>query len=147
MMQRHDVCFSAAGSWQLAAGSWQLATGNWQLAIGNWQLATGEHMAEFQKVASASEIAPGETKAIEVGGASVALYNVDGAFFATNNVCSHDEAYLAEGWLEDDVIICPAHGAEFCVRDGQALSLPATEPVATYPVRVEGDDIYVAVGE
>ena len=104
-------------------------------------------MAQFQRVASAGEIPAGEAKAVEVDGVSVALYNVDGAFFATNNVCSHDEAYLAEGWLEEDVVICPAHGAEFSVRTGEALSLPASEPVATYPVRVEGDDIYVSVGD
>lgn len=104
-------------------------------------------MAEFHKVASAGEIPVGEARAVEVAGTPVALYNVDGEFFATNNVCSHDEAYLAEGWLEEDVVICPAHGAEFSVRTGEALSLPASEPVATYPVRVEGDDVYVAVGD
>jgi nitrite reductase/ring-hydroxylating ferredoxin subunit len=104
-------------------------------------------MPEFRKVASVDEIPAGEAKAVDVEGQSVALYNVDGEFFATTNICSHDEAYLAEGWLDDDIVTCPAHGAEFCVRTGEVLSLPATQPVATYPVRVEGDEIYVAIGD
>ena len=103
-------------------------------------------MPEFHRGASVGEIPAGEAKAVEVNGESIALYNVDGELFATCNVCSHDEAYLAEGWLDDDVVTCPAHGAEFSVRTGEALSLPATEPVATYPVRVEGDDVLVGLG-
>lgn len=102
-------------------------------------------MAEYHKVAHLDEVPVGEAKAVDVAGLSVAIYNVDGAYFATNNVCSHDEAYLAEGWLDDDVVTCPAHGAEFSVRTGEALTLPASKPVATYPVKVEGDGIYVEV--
>ena len=102
-------------------------------------------MPEFQRVASLSDVPVGEARAVEVDGQEVALYNVDGEIFATTNICSHEEAYLAEGWLDDDIVTCPSHGAEFCVRTGEALSLPATQPIATYPVRVEGDDIYVAV--
>jgi len=102
-------------------------------------------MPEFHKVARVDEVPPGEARAVEVNGEQIALYNVEGVFFATCNICSHDEAYLAEGWLDDDVVTCPAHGAEFSVRSGEALSFPATEPVATYPVRVDGDDILVGV--
>jgi 3-phenylpropionate/trans-cinnamate dioxygenase ferredoxin component len=104
-------------------------------------------MAQFHKVASVSEIPPGEMKAVVVEGTPVALYNVNGEFFATCDTCSHEEASLAEGWLDDDVVTCPSHGAEFNVRTGEVLALPATEPIATYPVHVEGDDVFVAVGE
>lgn len=104
-------------------------------------------MAEFKRVAGAGEIAPGEMKAFEIDGDLIAIYNVDGEFFATCDTCSHEEASLTEGWLDDDVVTCPSHGAEFSVRTGEALSLPATEPVATYPVRVEGDDVFVAFGK
>ena len=102
-------------------------------------------MAAFRRVASVGEIPPGEARAVEVDGTPIAIYNVEGEFFATCDTCSHEEASLAEGWLDDDVVTCPSHGAEFSVRTGEALSLPATEPVATYPVRVEGDEIFVAV--
>ena len=101
-------------------------------------------MSEY-KVAQASELPPGEMKAVEVNGEPIALYNVEGAFYATCDTCSHEEASLADGWLDDDVVTCPSHGAEFNVRTGEVLSLPATEPVATYPVRVEGDEIYVVM--
>ena len=104
-------------------------------------------MAEFRKIARAGEIPTGEARAVLVDGQPVAIYNVNGEFFATCDVCSHEEASLADGWLDDDVVTCPSHGAEFNVRTGEVLSLPATEPIATYPVRVEGDDIYVAVGD
>lgn len=102
-------------------------------------------MPEFRKVARVDEIPPGEMRAVEVDGEPIALYNVGGEFFATCDTCSHEEASLSEGWLDDDIVTCPSHGAEFSVRTGEVLSLPATEPIATYPVHVEGDDIYVAV--
>ena len=104
-------------------------------------------MAEFRKVAHVGDIPPGEMKAFEVDGEPVAIYNVDGEFYATCDTCSHEESSLAEGWLDDDVVTCAAHGAEFNVRSGEVLSLPASEPIATYPVRIEGDEIYVAVTE
>jgi 3-phenylpropionate/trans-cinnamate dioxygenase ferredoxin component len=111
--------------------------------VENWQL--GVNMARFHRVASVGEIPPGEMKAVEIEGTPVALYNVNGEFFATCDTCSHEEASLAEGWLDDDVVTCPSHGAEFNVRTGEVLALPATEPIATYPVRVEGDEVFVAV--
>jgi len=104
-------------------------------------------MPEFRKIAHVSEIAPGEARAVEVDGEPIAIYNVNGEFFATCDTCSHEEASLADGWLDDDIITCPSHGAEFNVCTGEVLSLPATEPIATYPVRVEGDDVFVGIGE
>ncbi len=83
-------------------------------------------MAEFKRVASVSDIPAGEMKAFEVDGEPIAIYNVDGEYFATCDTCSHEEASLTEGWLDDDVVTCPSHGAEFSVRTGEALSLPAT---------------------
>lgn len=103
-------------------------------------------MSDYRRVARVDEIPPGEARAVEVDGEPIAIYNVEGQFFATCDTCSHEEASLAEGWLDDDVVTCPVHGAEFSVRTGEALTLPATQPVATYPVRVEGDDIFVGIG-
>ena len=103
-------------------------------------------MAEY-KVARAGDLPPGEMTAMEVNGVPVALYNVNGEYYATCDTCSHEESSLADGWLDDDVVTCSSHGAEFNVRTGEVLSLPATAPIATYPVRVEGEDIYVVLGE
>lgn len=104
-------------------------------------------MSEFRRVARAGEIPPGEARAVEIDGKPVAIYNVDGEFFATCDTCSHEEASLADGWLDGDIVTCSSHGAEFNVRTGAVLSLPATEPIATYPVRVDGNDILVAVAD
>jgi 3-phenylpropionate/trans-cinnamate dioxygenase ferredoxin subunit len=105
----------------------------------------GEFVSAWHRVASASEIGPDEVKRVRVGDALIALYNCDGTFFATDDTCSHAEASLSEGWLEDCEITCPLHGAIFDVTTGIPLSLPATKPIRTYPVRVEGDDIFVEV--
>jgi nitrite reductase/ring-hydroxylating ferredoxin subunit len=96
-------------------------------------------------VATRQDVEPGNARCIEAAGHYIALYNVDGTFYATDDECSHAEASLSDGWLEDYEITCPLHGSAFDVRTGRPLCLPATKPVRTYPVRVEGDDIYVEV--
>jgi 3-phenylpropionate/trans-cinnamate dioxygenase ferredoxin subunit len=97
------------------------------------------------KVARAADIAPGETHRVRANGAIIAIYNVDGTFYATDDTCTHEEASLSDGWLEDTEITCPLHGATFDVTTGAVLTLPATKPLRTYAVRLEGDDIYIEV--
>lgn len=77
----------------------------------------------------------------------IAIYNVDGEFFATQDICTHAESSLAEGYLEDDVVECAWHMARFCVRTGKALSLPATADLATYPTRVVDGTVLVEIDE
>lgn len=96
-------------------------------------------------VAKKSEIAPGTTHRVIVGGTEVLLCNVDGEIYAIQDVCTHDGGELDQGELEDCRIRCPRHGAYFDVKTGEALTLPAILPVPTYEVRVEGDDIFVTV--
>src|SRR5689334_10953687 len=102
-------------------------------------------MARFVKVATTDEIPVGSAKLVEVDGEYIALFHVDGNFYATNDICTHEEASLSEGDLEGEVVECPHHGARFNVRTGAVLSLPATQPVQTYPVRVTADDVEVEV--
>lgn len=104
-----------------------------------------EAVSTAYRVATRSDVEPGNARLVEAGGRYIALYNVDGALYATDDECSHAEASLSDGWLEEYEITCPLHGAVFDVRTGEALSLPATKPVRTYPVHLEGDDIYVEV--
>lgn len=87
-------------------------------------------------VAPASTIAPGDYAQIEIEGALVAVFNVVGHFYAIDDVCTHDGGELAGGAVEGDVVICPRHGARFCLRTGAALTPPAYEPVRTYQTRV-----------
>lgn len=104
-------------------------------------------MENFVKVAKIGEIEPGKARRVEITGERIALFNVDGNYYAISDVCTHEEASLSEGILQGEVVSCPRHGARFNVRTGQVLSLPAILPVATYPVKVEGKDILVSVPE
>ena len=99
----------------------------------------------FVCVAKVGDVAPGEVIKAEAAGKPIALFNLDGTYYATDEICSHAHASLAEGFVIDDCIECPLHGATFSIKTGEALSAPATEPIATYPVRVETNDILVGV--
>jgi len=87
------------------------------------------------------------TARVELDGHAYALYNLDGALYCTDDRCTHQEASLADGDLDTRrcAIECPLHGSAFELATGNVLSLPATEPVATYPVRVVDGTIEVAV--
>jgi nitrite reductase/ring-hydroxylating ferredoxin subunit len=90
------------------------------------------------------DVEPGETTVLAVD-PPIAVYNIDGAFFATQDTCTHERWSLADGYLDGDVIECTLHMARFCVRTGRVLCLPAFESLRTYPVRVDGDDVLVDV--
>ena len=102
-------------------------------------------MGEFVKVAKTGDIAPGTGKAVEVQGNLIALFNCDGAYYAINNTCTHVGGPLAEGRIAGDEVTCPWHGARFKIPTGEVLGPPARQGVATYNLRVEGDDIEVEV--
>lgn len=92
-----------------------------------------------------SDVPPGSMKTLEVGGVRVALCNVDGAFYAIEDVCTHDDGPLGEGKLVEGQAECPRHGARFDVKTGRATRMPAIIPVRTFPVKVEGDSVFVEV--
>ncbi len=98
-------------------------------------------MSEFVKVARVSEVPPGRGKLVQAGGRLIALFNCAGTFYAVDDTCTHAEASLSEGFLEGTTVECPLHGARFDLRTGAAVWSPAFLPVATYAVRVEGDDV------
>ena len=102
-------------------------------------------MAEFVKVASTNEIAPGQCRLVTVNGTDIVLFNVDGNFFALSNACTHEEGPLAEGEIAGHEVTCPWHGAKFDIRTGEVLGPPAYDAVVRYDVRVTGGDIEVAV--
>ncbi len=96
-------------------------------------------------MATTGEVLPGTIKAVEVEGERIALCNVDGELHAVQDECTHEYFPLSEGQLDGDVLTCSLHGARFDVETGEVLGLPADEPVKIYQVRVEGEDILVAV--
>ncbi len=80
---------------------------------------------------------------VEINGSVVAVFKVDNEFFAIQNRCSHAEASLSEGEVYDCKVECPLHGAEFDLKTGEALTLPATKPVATYTAEVNENSVLV----
>lgn len=99
----------------------------------------------FARACSTGEVAPGTALAVTVDDIAVAVVHDGGEWYAVYDECSHAAVPLSEGDVEDAHIECWLHGSQFDLRTGKPISLPATEPVAIYPVRVEGDDVLVDV--
>lgn len=93
-------------------------------------------MSDWIDVAPVAALPPGERKIVDVEGANIAVFNIGGQYYAIEDVCTHDGGELASGPLEGDQVVCPRHGARFCVKTGAALTAPAYEPVAVFPVRI-----------
>ena len=100
-------------------------------------------MTTWLTVANSAEIPPERVAVFRVGDHDVAVCNVDGQFYAIDDLCTHDGGSLDQGEVFDYEIECPRHGARFDVRTGKALTLPAVFPVKTYPLKVEGNDILI----
>ena len=101
-------------------------------------------MNDMIRACSTSEMADGDMRRLETS-PPIAIYRVGDEFFATAATCTHMESCLTEGYLDGDVVECALHAATFCVRTGKALSLPATEPLQTFEVAVQGEDVLVRV--
>jgi 3-phenylpropionate/trans-cinnamate dioxygenase ferredoxin subunit len=84
-------------------------------------------------------------KAVEAGGAALLVCNVGGRLYAVRDECTHEGFPLSEGSVEGETVVCRLHGARFDLRSGEVLAPPAYEPLETYEVRVDGDDVWVAV--
>ena len=97
----------------------------------------------FVTVAKVGEIPVGGVKVVRMDDQPLALFHLADGYFAMEDLCTHDGGPLAEGVLDGEVIECPRHGARFNVKTGAVLCLPAVAPVATYAVRVQGDEIQV----
>jgi nitrite reductase/ring-hydroxylating ferredoxin subunit len=97
------------------------------------------------RVCHVSELAPGHVLKFEHGERALAIYNVDGQFYATDDACTHGPGSLAEGELTGDVIECNFHGGQFNVRTGAVAGPPCLVPIRTYPVTVEDGQVFVAV--
>jgi 3-phenylpropionate/trans-cinnamate dioxygenase ferredoxin subunit len=100
-------------------------------------------MSDWVTVAKVGELAPGSHRVVDVDGANVAVFNVNGEYYAIEDVCTHDGGQLTGGVVEGDEVVCPRHGARFSIRTGAALTAPAYEPVAKFPLRVENGVIQV----
>jgi nitrite reductase/ring-hydroxylating ferredoxin subunit len=99
----------------------------------------------WHKVARTSEVPEGEVIGVEVEGVPIAVYNLDGEYYATHNICTHAFALLSDGYVDEGKIECPLHQGIFDIRSGAAEEGPVDEDLKTYAVKVEGDDLLVEV--
>lgn len=100
-------------------------------------------MSDWIDVVDQDALADGEHVVVDVDGADVAIFKLDGEFFAIEDVCTHDGAEIASGELDGDEIVCPRHGARFCVKTGAVKSAPAYEDIPCFPLRIENRRIQV----
>jgi glycine betaine catabolism B len=100
-------------------------------------------MQDFVKVAFTKDIPPSQMKEVQVDGERVCVANVDGKYYAINNVCTHEGGPLADGILEGYEVECPWHQSHFDLRTGEVRSPPASEPEPTYEVKVDGEDVLI----
>ena len=100
-------------------------------------------MSEWVTVARVAEFGSGERRVVELDDTQVVVFNLGGQCYAIEDVCKHDSGRLTGGTVEGDQIVCPRHGARFCIRTGEALSAPAYEPTSTFPVRMQDGVIQV----
>ena len=99
----------------------------------------------FYRIAEIADIKNGERAFFDVEGYQIVLFNIEGEYFAIGNVCSHDEGPLGDGELDGNLIICPRHGAQFNIRTGKVLSLPAVVDIPCYPLRIDNGIIHIGI--
>ncbi len=102
-------------------------------------------VSKFVKVATVKDIPDGQVKVFSADGVPVLIAHAAGRFFATADLCTHDNGPLGDGSLDEYAIECPRHGARFDVRTGEVLCLPAVVPIPTYAIEVRGEDIFVGI--
>ena len=102
-------------------------------------------VAQFVRACSLADVPDGGAVRVLLDGVPVAIVRSDGEVYAIHDVCSHANVALSEGEVDGRTIECWLHGSRFDLVSGRPTSLPATQPVPVYPVKIEGDDVYVAL--
>jgi 3-phenylpropionate/trans-cinnamate dioxygenase ferredoxin subunit len=103
-----------------------------------------ESKVEFYEIGPA-DLPNGERMFVEIDNQPIVVFNIAGQYFAIGDVCTHDDGPLGDGLLEAFNVICPRHGAEFDVRNGKAMQLPAVEDVPAYAVKILDGNLYIGV--
>jgi 3-phenylpropionate/trans-cinnamate dioxygenase ferredoxin subunit len=104
-----------------------------------------ESKIEFVEIAPVSDLPNGERLFVDLGDKPIVIFNIAGQLFAIGDVCTHDDGPLGDGLIEGHNIVCPRHGAEFDVRTGQAVQMPAVVDIPAYPVRILDGVIQVGI--
>ncbi|MDQ1705675.1 MAG: 3-phenylpropionate/trans-cinnamate dioxygenase ferredoxin component [Frankiaceae bacterium] len=104
-------------------------------------------MSDYLRACAVADLADESAISVELDGATLCLAKSAGEIFALSDVCSHADIPLSEGEVADGTVECWLHGSRFDLRTGRPTGLPANRPVPTYPVKIDGDDVYIAVKE
>ena|SRR3989344_6302619 len=99
----------------------------------------------FEKACKKSEVREGISKCVKVKGKEIALFNLNGKFFALDNACTHQNAPLSEGTVDGDKITCPLHASQFEIKTGKVSGKPATIDAVSYKVKTEGEDVLIDI--
>ena len=102
-------------------------------------------MPERLDLCSTSDVAPGSALKVEMGDLMLAVFNVDGEFYVTDDLCTHGPGSLSEGYIEDDIVECNFHNGQFNIKTGEVVSPPCMIPIKTYPVSVVDDRVTIEV--
>src|SRR5688572_30393582 len=102
-------------------------------------------MPQRLDLCSTADVAPGAALKVETGDLVLAVYNVDGEFYVTDDACTHGPGSLSEGYIDGDVIECNFHNGQFDIKTGEVVSPPCMIPVKTYPAVVEGGTVFIEV--
>ena len=103
-------------------------------------------MANRIDLCSTADVAPGGALKVETGDLALAVFNVDGEFYVTDDLCTHGPGSLSEGYIEDDVVECNFHNGSFNIKTGEVVSPPCMIPIKTYKTVVEGDRVLIEAG-
>jgi len=101
--------------------------------------------SDYTKAAKLNAINPGSMLKIKLQNHTILLANIDGEIYAIDDQCSHEDASLYNGALKGDCVECPLHSSRFSFKTGKPMELPATEQIKTYKVKIENDDIFIAL--
>ncbi len=104
-----------------------------------------ESKIEYVEIAPASELPNGERLFVEIEGRPIVIFNIAGQYFSIADVCSHDDGPVGEGTLEGYKITCPRHGAQFDVRTGKVMQMPAVVDIPAYPIQIRDGTIYLGI--
>ncbi len=104
-----------------------------------------DQKGEWVTVGQRSALKPGDVLGVQAKDKEIALFDLDGKIYATENVCTHAYAYLSDGWVDGEVIECPLHGGRFEIKTGKGLCWPIECDIKCFPVRLDGDNIQVQI--
>src|SRR3990167_11129008 len=103
-------------------------------------------MAEFKKAAKLSDLKEGKVRGVKLNGEEIALYRFGDEIFATSDICTHEQCVISENYyIGGEEVECTCHGSHFNIKTGENTVPPAAEPLKTYPVKIEGDDVLVEI--